>query len=226
MIDRELASLVVLVIGVEDLNAVNEPQVDTTEVRIRLEDINDNYPLFLDGKILNQNYSQMNEEPIYEITSRIEENIKIDSKVLQLQVSDADHIKEIRFKIVYSTDNNSLLSVNATTGAITVKGLIDYESIKWINLTILAIDKGSGSFKQSILLLNFKIEDLNDNEPQFLRPNLTSFSVKENSDLNTIVAKFEATDLDSDLFGPVSYSILTGDEKMFHIDSATVIFNL
>ena len=216
----------ILVVSVEDLNAINERQIDTTEVRIRIQDINDNFPIFIGGKILNQNYSQMNEEPIYEITSRIEENLKIDSKVLRLEVSDADDVKNIRFKIVYSTDNNSLLSVNAISGTVTVKGLIDYESVKWINLTILAVDKGVRSFKQSILLLNFRIEDLNDNEPQFLQRNITDFTVKENAKMNTVVAKFKAIDLDSDLFGPVSYKILTGDENMFHIGSKTVIINL
>ena len=72
-----------------------------------------------------------------------------------------------------------------------------------------------------MLLLNFKIEDLNDNEPVFVQP-VSEFNIYENSLENTVVAKFTAVDADSGQFGTVVYKLINGDEGKFSIDSKSV----
>lgn len=111
-------------------------------------------------------------------------------------------------------------------GEIFVNGIIDYEQLQWINLTIIAFDNGIPNQKHSLLLLNFKIEDLNDNEPIFEPLNMSEFNIYENSPENTVVAKFTATDADSGQFGTLFYRLISGDEGKFYLDSQTVCFIL
>lgn len=102
-----------------------------------------------------------------------------------------------------------------------MNGEIDHEKLAWINLTIIAFDSGTPYQKHSLLLLNFKIEDLNDNEPMFVQP-MIEFNIYENSLENTVVAKFTATDADSGQFGTVFYRLINGDEGKFSIDPQSV----
>lgn len=187
----------------------------------------------------------MNDEPTYEAYESIEENTKINTKLLQLKAIDFDKNRNITYKIIHSTARMNLLLLDSLTGNILfqfnliwfknlfilfsmnkgeiyVNGEIDHEKLIWINLTIIAFDSGKPYQKHSLLLLNFKIEDLNDNEPIFFQP-VTEFYIYENSSENTVVAKFNATDLDSGQFGTVFYKLINGDEGKFSIDSQSVI---
>ena len=178
--------------------------------------------MFLDGQLINPNFSSRNEEPIYEITSRIEENTKPKTKVFTLMATDLDRNAKITYKKAYTTElSRDSLEINPGTGEVFVTDLIDYEMIHWINLTVLAVDNGFPHKKQTILLLNFKIDDLNDNEPRFMQLNTTEFSIAEDSAVNTSVGIFSATDLDSSIHGPITYRILSGHEDKFFIDSYT-----
>lgn len=222
--DRELCEQVVLIIGVEDLNATDDfpAQIKTTSIRIKIQDINDNYPMFPNGKLINPKFASLNEEPMYEITSRIEENTKPKTKVFTMLARDLDRNARITYKKVYTTElGKDSLEINPHTGEVFVSELIDYEKVQWINLTVLAVDNSFPFKKQTILLLNFKIDDLNDNEPTFQQLNTTEFSLAEDSPMNTSVATFLATDLDSPAYGPITYRILSGQEDKFEIDAST-----
>jgi hypothetical protein len=104
-------------------------------------------------------------------------------------------------------------------GDILVSGLIDYETLKWINLTIVASDNGIPFKKHSLLHFYCKVEDLNDNEPKFIENSRTEFSIYEDAIPLTVVYQFKAVDVDSGQFGVVYYKILSGDEGKFAIDS-------
>lgn len=106
-------------------------------------------------------------------------------------------------------------------GDIYVNGLIDHETTKWINLTILVYDNSISS-KHSLLNFYCRIIDLNDNQPKFTQLNTTEFRVYENNEINLSIAEFKAIDLDSDEYGTVVYSILSGDKDKFEIDPKNV----
>jgi hypothetical protein len=106
-------------------------------------------------------------------------------------------------------------------GDIYVNGLIDHETTKWINLTILVYDNSISS-KHSLLNFYCRIIDLNDNQPKFTQLNTTEFRVHENNEINLRIAEFKAIDLDSEEYGTVVYSILSGDKDKFEIDSKNV----
>lgn len=51
-------------------------------------------------------------------------------------------------------------------GLVLVDELIDYEQIKWVNVTVFVYDSGKPQ-KHSILKIYCKVNDLNDNAPIF-----------------------------------------------------------
>ncbi len=66
---------------------------------------------------LNQNYSMYdNEEPIYELYDKIEENTKLNTRVTQLRAVDIDRDANITYKIIHSTDKFKALALNHSTG--------------------------------------------------------------------------------------------------------------
>lgn len=73
-----------------------------------------------------------------------------------------------------------------------VNELIDYEAIKWINITILASDNAKNSSKQSILKFNCKIEDMNDNRPIFdpITPNSLDNIFRTYENFNSTISYF------------------------------------
>jgi len=84
----------------------------------------------------------------------------------------------------------------------------------------MASDNGEPIRKHSLLHFYCKIEDTNDNQPEFVQLNTTEFQVYENMAKQTAIAEFTALDADSGLFGTISYKILSGDEGKFYIDSS------
>jgi hypothetical protein len=136
-LDRELVEQVNLVIGVEDLNASAEfrPQIQTSkyikflkflkifhnfsflaELKIKIQDVNDNYPIFPSYKLINHDYLTLNDEPTYEAFESIEENIKLNTKLLQLKAIDLDKKRNITYKLIHSTAQKNLLLLDLITG--------------------------------------------------------------------------------------------------------------
>ncbi|CAF0900840.1 unnamed protein product [Brachionus calyciflorus] len=237
-IDREIAETVELVIGVEDLNAAEnfKPQIITrpqsnfkssyfrfcrndTKLKIKIIDVNDNFPLFPELKQLNSGQLlNENEEPIFEVYESIDENSKIKTRIIQLKAVDKDKDNKITYKIVSMNDPNKGIMIDKYSGEVYVNGLIDYETIKWINLTILANDNGRPIQKHSIINLHCKINDLNDNAPRIVAPNHTEFEFYENNQENYFITQINAIDLDSDLYGPINFKILNSNDEKFEIE--------
>ena len=155
---------------------------------------------------------------------KIEENLKLNSTLIQLKAIDLDKKNNITWKLIYANVDQNLLGLDTASGNIVVNGLIDYEQFKWINLTLLAFDNGTPYQKHAVLYLSFEIEDLNDNQPIFSQSNINEFNISENSQINAVIARFVATDLDSKLNGQIVYSILSGSENKFSIDPQTVSY--
>lgn len=155
------------------------------------------------------------EEPVFELFESIDENSKINSKITKLKVQDLDKNNNITFKIVSINDPNRAIMVNKYTGDIYVNNLIDYEKTKWINLSILVNDNGQPSPKHSILNFYAQINDLNDNPPKFIPMESSEIKIEENNYENFFIVQIKAIDLDSDIYGPITYKILNFQENFF-----------
>ena len=85
-------------------------------IKIKILDVNDNYPIFPDYKLINLDYVNMNDEPTYEAYETIEENTKINTKLMQLKAVDFDKKRNITYKLVHSTTKVNLLLLDSLTG--------------------------------------------------------------------------------------------------------------
>lgn len=85
-------------------------------VKIKILDSNDNYPIFPNYQLINPDFINSNDEPIYEAYESIEENTKINTKLIQLKAIDLDKKRNITYKMVHSTAKQNLLLLDSLTG--------------------------------------------------------------------------------------------------------------
>ncbi|XP_037117251.1 protocadherin alpha-8-like isoform X22 [Syngnathus acus] len=175
------------------LDGGKPPKTGDINILINILDSNDNSPVFSsDG---------------YSVT--LYENAPVGTTVVQVNATDLD--EGPNGDVVYAFSNSvshrllNLFEINHLTGAITVKGIIDFEEKDKYEIEIQASDKGSLPLttEKSVLI---KIIDVNDNAPEI---EVTSFSssIPEDSRPGTTVALISVNDLDSGLNGKVLCSL-------------------
>ena len=150
----------------------------STSVQISITDVNDNTPYF--------NSSQ--------VTIHLNESVPLGFYVFRAAAVDIDSANN--GIVIYSfTNPSSYFRIDARTGIISTKSLIDYEVLKEVNIVIIAEDKGTPK-RNSTLSLKVLIVDINDNPPQFP---LSSYftSISEDAVVGTLVIKLNVTDADS-----------------------------
>ncbi|XP_077387469.1 protocadherin alpha-3-like isoform X24 [Festucalex cinctus] len=190
-LDREAAGSHSLVLTA--LDGGKPPKTGDINILINVLDSNDNSPVF--------------SSDTYSVT--LYENAPVGTTIVQVNATDLD--EGPNGEVVYSFSNSvshrllNLFEINHLTGAIMVKGFIDFEEKDKYELEIQASDKGSPSLtnEKSVLI---KVVDVNDNAPEI---EVTSFSssITEDSRPGTTVALISVNDLDSGLNGKVICSI-------------------
>ncbi|XP_029968606.1 protocadherin alpha-8-like [Salarias fasciatus] len=165
----------------------------TLGIIVNVLDVNDNMPVFS-----KESY-----------TAVVNENSPIGTTVVKVNATDLDD--GLNGEVVYSFGNNvnnklrNLFEVDASTGEIIVKGLLDFEAKDKYEIVIKASDKGPVplSTEKSVKI---SIVDLNDNAPEI---EVTSFSsaVPEDSKPGRTVALISVNDNDSGVNGKVICSI-------------------
>ena len=158
------------------------------EVGIKLLDVNDNAPRFVD--------------PVQEVN--ISESTSISTRVAQLKAVDDDLGDNAR--ISYSLSGSSLFTIDSSTGSITLNGSLDYETTTQHTVVVTASD-GVLSTQHTLTVL---VIDENDNSPIFTMDPYTT-SVAEHSNTSTSVVTAQANDADSGVLGEVVYSIISGN---------------
>uniref|UniRef100_A0A8C0GHD4 Cadherin domain-containing protein n=1 Tax=Chelonoidis abingdonii TaxID=106734 RepID=A0A8C0GHD4_CHEAB len=161
-------------------------QFTTIRVYFNILDVNDNPPLF--------------SMPSY--STSLTENLPPGSTILNLNVTDADDGSNSQLS--YSiTSGDSLGQFNIDkNGVLSIKHPLDRESQSFYSLVVqvhdmatLPASRYTSTTQVSIILL-----DVNDNPPSFISAKLTY--IPENTPIDTIVFRAQATDPDS---GPNSY---------------------
>ncbi|XP_076594803.1 protocadherin alpha-8-like isoform X25 [Chaetodon auriga] len=190
-LDRETAGSHSLVLIA--LDGGKPPKTGEMNILVNVLDINDNAPVFT--------------KEVYSVM--LDENAAVGTTVTQVNATDLDEGPngEVVYSFSKSMNQNilKLFDINALTGEITVKGLIDYEEKDKYEIEIEASDKGLAPLttEKSVII---KIVDMNDNAPEI---EVTSFSssIPEDSRPGTTVALISVNDLDSGLNGKVICSI-------------------
>ncbi|XP_072768492.1 uncharacterized protein [Nerophis lumbriciformis] len=178
------------------LDGGSPARTGTSQITINVLDINDNFPVF--------------EKNLYKVT--VGEKAPKGTVIMRPKATDAD--EGLNGEIEYSfgsTTPDSVLSVfnmDAISGEISLKGELDYETVKSYDIDITAKDKGSPEM-EGHCRVQVDVMDFNDNPPEIV---LTSQPkpVREDAPSGTVVALISARDLDSGNNGNVTLHLKKG----------------
>ncbi|XP_069758164.1 cadherin-11-like isoform X2 [Narcine bancroftii] len=200
-LDREERAQYTLMAQAVD-RITNEPLEPPSEFIVKVQDINDNPPEFLNG-------------PHH---ATVPEMSNVGTSVIQVTATDADDPSYGNSaRLVYSIlEGQPYFSVEPQTGIIrTALPNMDREAREEYLVVIQAKDMGghmgglSGTTKVTITLT-----DVNDNPPKFPQ-SVYQMSVSEDAKVGTLVGRLKAKDPDVGENGMVSYSIIDGDGRDF-----------
>ena len=159
------------------------------------------------------NLTDVNEAPsASNATFAINEDAAIGNAVGTVSASDVDAGSTLTYAIVGGNTGNAF-AINASTGAITVNGPLNFETLASYSLTVEVTDNGNpGLTGQATITIN--LNDVND------APTISTatFSIAENSANGTVVGSVSASDVDAGQ--TLSYAIVGGNTgNAFAIDS-------
>ncbi|NXX87971.1 PCD16 protein, partial [Centropus bengalensis] len=212
-LDREARALHRLVVEARDGGVPPEGGLSAQAfVRIEVEDINDNQPVF--------------EQAVY-VTS-ISSHTQPGTEIINVVATDKDSglydsLEVVSYRIS-SGDPHERFSIDPRFGIIRTKKKLDYETQSEYTLHIAAEDCGNPPLASLLMLdsLSMKIVilDINDNSPSFT--SLPLSYVLEDVEVGFLVHHITAKDPDEGRNGQVTYHILSGNEnKAFVLDKIT-----
>ncbi|XP_046644672.1 fat-like cadherin-related tumor suppressor homolog isoform X5 [Daphnia pulicaria] len=199
-LDRETQSLHHLLVMASDQG--NPSLSSTAHIWIRVEDVNDNPPQF--------------EQRSYRCV--LSEDGKRGQFVTMVTATDPDVSDQTR--LVYSLtggNDQQMFNIDSKRGTVTLGNLHRFGEQPNYLLNISVSDGVFTSFAS----LQVDLLSTNRHSPSFSRP-LYDVEVMENLPAGTLVIQLNATDLDRDDFGHITYSILsTFATETFRIDDET-----
>ncbi|XP_066445311.1 uncharacterized protein [Eleutherodactylus coqui] len=177
-LDREKQSFYELILTA--LDGGNPQKSSTATVKIIVQDVNDNLPMF--------------SQDTYHI--RLQENAAIGSLVIQLNATDEDEGSnaEITYSFNHISDNaRQLFTIDSLNGDIKILGKLDYETSDAYEMTVEAKDGGGHVAHCKV---SIQVIDVNDNAPDITVTSLLA-SIPEDSAQGTVIALLNVHDLDS-----------------------------
>lgn len=198
-LDRETTDHYTLNVTVYDLGI---PQKSSSRLLdVKVTDANDNSPLFL--------------QDTYSV--EISENTAVGTEIIQLEAKDRDLGDNgvVRYSILADTDQ---FTIDAETGVVRVKKLLDREAQSELVLRIAARDQATVEPQLvSTVSLKITLEDINDNPPKFIPPNY-QVKVREDLPVGTVIMWLEAHDPDVGTSSQVRYSLVDSGDGKFEVD--------
>ncbi|XP_037604589.1 protocadherin Fat 3 [Sebastes umbrosus] len=177
-------------------------QVDLT---ILVLDVNDNAPVF--------------QRRDYAVT--VPEDVAVGTEVLRVLATSVDigQNAEITYNI-RSGNELRKFAIDRTLGSISVADDLDFEVCKDYYLTVEAWDSGDPPLSIATMV-TIELMDVNDNAPAFSQ-DIYNVLVSEDASVGQTITRVSAEDLDSQVNGRITYSILKGDRgNHFWIDPVT-----
>ncbi|XP_071770499.2 protocadherin alpha-C2-like [Centroberyx gerrardi] len=165
----------------------------TANIIVRVLDTNDNAPQFDKGSYI----------------IKVMENSPVGSLVVKMNATDLDEGSNsditYSYSLYTSEKTQNTFSLNPKTGEITVKGMINYEELRVYDMEIIATDNGANSLSEQCKV-TIAVADMNDNHPE---TSVKSFQspIKENIELDTVIAVISVSDKDSGDNGVVDLHI-------------------
>nr|XP_040128337.1 cadherin-20 isoform X2 [Ictidomys tridecemlineatus] len=174
------------------------PMEPESEFIIKIQDINDNEPKFLDGPYV----------------ATVPEMSPVGTSVIQVTATDADDpTYGNSARVVYSIlQGQPYFSVDSKTGVIrTALMNMDREAKEYYEVIIQAKDMGGqlGGLAGTTTV-NITLSDVNDNPPRFPQKHY-QMSVLESAPISSTVGRVFAKDLDEGINAEMKYTIVDGD---------------
>lgn len=179
---------------------------DTTYVEIIVLDANDNTPQFGRDK--------------YQGT--VFEDAPLMTSVLQISASDRDSGSNGRVSYTFQggDDGEGDFIIEPYSGIIRTHRKLDRENVPVYNLKAFAVDRGVPPLKAAVEI-QISVLDINDNAPVFEKDELY-IDVKENSPVDSVVARITAMDPDEGTNAQILYQIVEGNiPEVFDLDIFT-----
>ncbi|AWP21093.1 hypothetical protein SMAX5B_001218 [Scophthalmus maximus] len=198
-LDREVKAQYILRAQARN-RLTDRPLEPESEFIVKIQDINDNEPRFLDGP--------------YQAT--VPEMSKIGTSVIQLTATDADDpTYGNSARVVYSiVEGQPYFSVDAKTGVVRVS-LADMDRETRENYTVVIQAKDMGGQLGGLAgttTVNITLGDVNDNPPMFDQ-RLYQMSIPESAPVGSVVGRIWAKDRDIGPSAEMRYSLIDGDGR-------------
>ncbi|XP_049455634.1 cadherin-23 isoform X4 [Epinephelus fuscoguttatus] len=182
------------------------PRIAELPVFLRIVDVNDNNPVFLQPSY---------QEPVFE-------NVNLGTIIVRVSATDADSglFAVIEYSLV---DGEGKFGIRPSTGEIYILSPLDRETKDHYTLTAVARDNPGGSSnnrRENSVQVLVTVLDVNDYRPRFTE-RVFNTSVFENEPSGTSVITVKATDLDEGENGAVLYSMLGPHSDAFSLDPNT-----
>ncbi|XP_052121154.1 fat-like cadherin-related tumor suppressor homolog isoform X3 [Frankliniella occidentalis] len=209
-LDRERQEVYEVLVVARDFG--NPPQSSTAQVRVTVDDINDNPPRFA----------------LPDLSVRVLEDIPAGSVIAVVQASDLDLGLggEVRYSLTQADDDSqdaekgAFFRIDALTGTVRTLKDLDYEERQVHVVTVRATDRGTPAL-WSEAALTVHLIDVNENAHAPLFDDLVqTAAVLENATVGTLVTSVKASDADAPGDDSrITFSIRGGDgQGYFSID--------
>ncbi len=185
----------------------------TATVILTLKDINDETPIFSKRSYT---YASLENQPA---------GVEIGS--VTATDPDAEPYNVVRYSLDPMDEDSEAFRIDAQTGRITTKKVLDREHKPAYHLRVIAGNPGY-PLLTSTVIVTVNVADVNDNAPMIMFPNKENNTIQApfNAPVGYLVTRIEAKDADSK--GKLLYSIAKGNEdNMFKIDqlNGVIIIN-
>ncbi|XP_075932650.1 cadherin-23 isoform X2 [Anarhichas minor] len=182
------------------------PRIAELPVYLRIVDVNDNNPFFLQPSY---------QEPVFE-------NVDLGTIIVRVKATDGDSglFAVIEYSLV---DGEGKFGIRPSTGEIYILSPLDRETKDHYTLTAVARDNPGGSSnnrRENSIQVLVTVLDVNDYRPRFTE-RVFNTSVFENEPSGTSVITVRANDLDEGENGAVLYSLLGLHSDAFSLDPNT-----
>lgn len=156
----------------------------------------------------------------FSYTVQVEENLS-NIVILQVHASNLGTSSKIAYRIVKSSSPEHFV-IDKYSGAIKLEKPLDYEQVKFHELTIEAKDEAGADSQFSTTVVQVKVIDKNDNAPELLAMPSVLRIPESTLPLNEVIYQVQAIDLDSshDNNNLISYEFQT-PSAFFVINKST-----
>ncbi|XP_069594534.1 neural-cadherin-like [Ranitomeya imitator] len=210
----------VLYVTATDDNASGGPRslTSTTTVMVRVDDINNNKPIFYQ---LTLRPPLLNQCADYSKNASVLENQPPGTYILQVEAKDADSgvNGQVKYGIVHREGSLPAFTIHPDTGVVTTLQSFDREREKEYPLTIKATDQATDPLI-GLCQINIAILDQNDNDPSF-ENNRYEYFLKEDTAVGTSFLRIAAHDEDYGVNAALYYSVAGDESPVFQINGTT-----